>query len=150
MKKLLSVLTLSLLVSGACFASFPVKQSAQKTTTEATVAPKTVLDKKEIRKAERTEKLKARYNKKVTKLKNKLEKTSGDDPLIAKILAAVSVLFLPFGLHNWYLGRTKIALWQTLMVFPGFILLGIPALISWIWQIVDLIRLLINGELPSK
>ncbi|HEY8401046.1 MAG TPA: hypothetical protein VIK89_07290, partial [Cytophagaceae bacterium] len=68
---------------------------------------------------------------------------------VAIILALVSILFLPFGLHNWYLGRKKQALWQTLMVFPGFILLGIPALISWIWQVVDFIRLLINGELPN-
>jgi TM2 domain-containing membrane protein YozV len=65
---------------------------------------------------------------------------------IAIILAIVSVVFLPFGLHNWYLGRTKQALWQTLMVFPGFILI-LPLIASWIWQLVDLIKLLINGTL---
>jgi hypothetical protein len=80
---------------------------------------------------------------------NLAKKATGDDSTVAIILALVSILVLPFGLHNWYLGRKKQALWQTLMVFPGFILLGIPALISWIWQIVDFVRLLANGELPS-
>jgi len=70
--------------------------------------------------------------------------TEGKDGTIAIILAIVSVVFLPFGLHNWYLGRTKQALWQILLIFPFGILI-LPALASWIWQIVDLIRLLING-----
>lgn len=70
--------------------------------------------------------------------------TMGTDGTMAIVLALVSVLFLPFGLHNWYLGRNKQALWQTLMVFPGFILI-LPAIASWIWQVVDLIRLLSNG-----
>ncbi len=76
---------------------------------------------------------------------NEVELTSpaagADRRTVSIILALVSVLLLPFGLHNWYLGRKKQALWQTLMVFPGFLLI-LPPLASWIWQIVDLIRIL--------
>ena len=64
-----------------------------------------------------------------------------DRKTVSIILALVSVIFLPFALHNWYLGRKKQALWQTLLVIPGFILL-LPPLVSWIWQIVDTIRIL--------
>ena len=86
----------------------------------------------------------ARLAKKVAKIQAaKAEK--GDDNTIAIILALVSVLWLPFGLHNWYLGRKKQALWQTLLVVPGFILLLIPPLISWIWQLVDFFMLLGGG-----
>jgi TM2 domain-containing membrane protein YozV len=70
--------------------------------------------------------------------------TNASDGTVAIVLALVSVLLLPFGLHNWYLGRKKQALWQTLLVFPGFILI-IPALVSWVWQVIDLIRLLGSG-----
>ncbi len=70
--------------------------------------------------------------------------TATDKGTVAIILAVVSVLLLPFGLHNWYLGRTKQALWQTLLVIPGFILI-VPPLISWIWQIIDLVKLIMNG-----
>ena len=66
---------------------------------------------------------------------------TADRRTVAIILAFVSVLILPFGFHNWYLGRKKQALWQTLLVFPLGILL-LPALASWIWQIVDLVRIL--------
>jgi hypothetical protein len=66
------------------------------------------------------------------------------DKTVAIILAFVSVLILPFGLHNWYLGKKKRALWQTLMVIPGGILI-LPAVASWIWQLVDLIVLLAKG-----
>ncbi len=67
---------------------------------------------------------------------------SATDDNTALILAVVSVVLFPFALHNWYLGNTKKALWQSLMVFPGAFLLGIPALASWIWQLVDLIKML--------
>jgi len=67
---------------------------------------------------------------------------SSKDDTTALILAIVSVVVLPFGLHNWYLGNKKKALWQTLLVFPGVFLFGIPALASWIWQLVDLIKML--------
>jgi len=70
--------------------------------------------------------------------------TNGSNGTVAIVLGLVSVLFLPFGLHNWYLGRKKQALWQTLLVVPGFILI-IPPLISWVWQVIDVIHLLING-----
>lgn len=66
---------------------------------------------------------------------------AADRKTVSIILALVSVIFLPFALHNWYLGRNKQALWQTLLVIPGFILL-LPPLVSWIWQIVDTIRIL--------
>ncbi len=70
---------------------------------------------------------------------------TADRKTISIVLALVSVLLLPFGFHNWYLGRKKQALWQTLLVIPGFILF-IPPLISWVWQIVDTIRILANDS----
>jgi len=152
MKRILSVLALSLFVTSVSLASFPVKNSKENTTvvTKESTNDKSVTLTKEEKKAN---KVKARIEKKAmkadAKAAKKAAKAAGDDTTIAIILALVSVLLLPFAFHNWYLGRTKIALWQTLMVFPGIILLGIPALISWIWQIVDLVRLLVNGELPK-
>lgn len=68
----------------------------------------------------------------------------GNDSTIAIILGIVSVLFFPFALHNWYLGNTKKALWQCLMIFPGFILF-IPPLISWIWQLIDLVKIIMSA-----
>ena len=62
-----------------------------------------------------------------------------DRKTVSIILALVSVLLLPFGFHNWYLGRKNKALWQTILT-----LLVIPAVVSWIWQIVDTIRILSN------
>ncbi len=67
-----------------------------------------------------------------------------DRKTVSIILALVSVIFLPFGLHNWYLGRKKQALWQTLLTFPGAILI-LPLLVSWVWQLVDTIRI-ISGD----
>ncbi len=66
---------------------------------------------------------------------------AADRGTVAIILALVSVLLLPFGFHNWYLGRNKQALWQTLLVFPLGLLI-LPAIASWIWQVVDLVRIL--------
>lgn len=66
-----------------------------------------------------------------------------DRKTVSIILALVSVFLLPFGFHNWYLGRKNKALWQTLLTFPFGILI-IPAVVSWIWQIVDTIRILSN------
>ena len=62
-------------------------------------------------------------NLEVSKNTNTADKPAGSDGTIAIILAIVSVVFLPFGLHNWYLGRRKQALWQTLLVFPFGILI---------------------------
>ena len=139
MKHLLSILTLTLFLSGAAFASFPVKK--EKSKTEVTSIEQTAkMDKK-------TAKAEAKATKQVEKIQKVMEKAAakGDDPTVAIILALVSVIFFPFALHNWYLGKYKKALWQSLMVFPGFILLLIPLVISWIWQIVDLFMLLIEG-----
>lgn len=69
---------------------------------------------------------------------------AGDDKTMAIILALVSILILPFGLHNWYLGRKKQAIWQTVL---AVLLITMP--ISWIWQLVDLFTLLAKGEFPE-
>ena len=152
MKRQLLALTLSLLTASVTMASFPVKNSTKEVTVVVTeksdVAPAATVEKNTTENVKSVKK-EAKTQAKATKKALKAEaKTNGDDTMIAIILALVSVLFLPLGLHNWYLGRKKQALWQLLLVVPGFILL-LPPLISWIWQIVDLIRLLINGSLPS-
>jgi TM2 domain-containing membrane protein YozV len=152
MKQFLSVLALTFFVSSATFASFPVTNSSS-TNENSTVAPSKKAPKNsavDVKVEKKSNKAEVASPKNAEKVQAKLAKKAakGDNSTVAIILAVVSVLFLPFGLHNWYLGRTKQALWQTLLVFPGFILI-IPFFISWIWQIVDLIRLLINGELPS-
>ena len=131
MKKLFILLVVSTLCSGVSFASFQVKKSQNVVSSGSVAHNDAVSAKAEVSKE---------------KSAKSADKTQGGgkDGTVAIILAVVSVLFLPFGLHNWYLGRRKQALWQTLLVVPGFILL-VPPLASWIWQLVDLIRLLING-----
>ena len=115
-KLLLSILFVSVLSIGSSYASFPVTATNTLSTTTQ-----------------------------VSELNEDVEMTTpaaaAERRTVAIILAFVSVLLLPFGFHNWYLGRKKQALWQTLMVFPGFILI-IPPLVSWVWQIVDLVRIL--------
>lgn len=144
MKKVLLSALLSLAVVSTTFASFPVN-TAQDEITVSSEAKVEVSSKK----AAKAEKRQEKFNTKILKVQKKLEnkKAKGDDNTTAIILAVVSVLLLPLGLHNWYLGRKKQALWQTLLVIPGLILL-VPPLISWIWQIVDLVRLL-GGGLPE-
>lgn len=75
---------------------------------------------------------------KIKELKKSLKNVAGEDKSIAIILGLISVILLPFAFHNWYLGKKKKALWQTLMVFPGLILI-LPAIASWIWQLIDLV-----------
>jgi hypothetical protein len=118
MKRIIISLIAFLMFSGVSFAAFQVEPAQQ---TVVTVSA----NQKEAPKETST----------TTKEKN---------GTLAIVLGIVSVLLLPFGLHNWYLGRKKQALWQTLLVFPGFILI-IPALVSWVWQLIDLIKLLGNG-----
>ena len=142
MKQFLSVLALMAFMTSASFASFPVKDKKD-TKEETTVVATEQVEAEAVMVDEKASKL----ERKVAKIKNKISKKMegmGAGDTTAIILALVSVLLLPFGLHNWYLGRKKQALWQTLLVFPfGFLL--VTALISWIWQIVDLIRLLGDG-----
>ncbi len=115
-------------VASVSFASFPVKNSPNKTEKVATVETTKATTKAEKRMAKKAAKQKA---------------AGENSDMIAVVLAAISVLALPFGLHNWYLGENKKALWQTLLVVPGFILV-IPAIISWVWQLVDLITLIME------
>ena len=144
MKKFLSTLALLIYLTSVSFASFPVTTTNTKSNNTATSLKNTAKLEKKADKAE------ARIAKKVKKIQTKLAKkeSQGDNNTTAIILAIISVVLLPFGLHNWYLGRNKQALWQTLMVFPGLLLFGVPAVISWIWQIVDLVRI-IGGTLPQ-
>ena len=118
-KLFLSILFVAVTSITASYASFPVTQTAS--TTQGT----TVESENE--------------------LSSPAAAAAADRKTVSIILALVSVLLLPFGLHNWYLGRKKQALWQTLLVIPGFILI-IPPLVSWIWQIVDLVRILTNDS----
>ncbi len=138
MKKLIFGLTVCFTLLGTVsYASFPVENSKSATIVEESSSQKEITSTEHINTAD--------FNKNIDELA-KVKATKGDDKkLIAIILGLVSVLLLPFAFHNWYLKKNKKALWQTLMVFPGFILLGLPALASWIWQIVDLIKILING-----
>ncbi len=149
MKQILSTLVLLMFMAGASFASFPVNKNANSNESTAVEANEIDSEKSEIA-VEKKSKLEKKIDKIAAKIQKKVMPAAegGDkDITVAIILALVSVLVLPFGLHNWYLGRKKQALWQTLLVFPFGILL-VTALISWIWQIVDLIRLLADGSLP--
>ena len=143
MKKFLSSLALVTILTSVSFASFPVTNFSPEESSTTVSANKSAKAEKKAEKAE------ARITKKVKKIQAKLEKKAekGSEDTTAIVLALISVLLLPIGLHNWYLGRKKQALWQTLLFIPGFILI-IPAIISWIWQIVDLFRLL-SGNLPQ-
>ncbi len=58
----------------------------------------------------------------------------------ALILAAVD-LFLPIGLQRYYLGYTTIGIIMTVLTITG-----IGLLISWLWTLIDLIRIA-NGSL---
>lgn len=149
MKKFLSILALILVVSSASFASLNVKDLSSENATVA-AADRSEKPKVNERREKRALAAQEKYNQKIEKIKGILAKkeANGDNMTVALILNIISVLILPFGLHNWYLGRTKQALWQTLLVFPLGILI-LPAIASWIWQIVDLIRLIVNGELPN-
>lgn len=118
-KLFLTMLILSLAATTS-YASFPV--STYSTTTNTSVSEDTVEEKVTL----------------------SSPAAKADRQTVAIILALVSVILLPFGLHNWYLGRKKQALWQTLLVIPGFILI-LPPLVSWIWQIIDTIRI-ISGD----
>jgi TM2 domain-containing membrane protein YozV len=138
MKKTIALLVFALTFTGMTFASFHVEKSNKVNNSNTIVVENEV-----------SEIATSISESSVAMATNPSDDTSkpAKNPTVAIILALVSVIFLPFGLHNWYLGRTKQALWQTLMVFPGFILLFLPLIASWIWQLVDLIMLLINGTL---
>ena len=82
------------------------------------------------------------FEKIVDKVKGNTD-SKDKDPKIALILGLVSIIFFPFALHNWYLGNKKKALWQTLLIFPFGILI-LPAIVSWVWQLIDVIGLLIG------
>jgi len=64
------------------------------------------------------------------------------DKRVAILLACAS-LILPLGWHNWYLSRRYQAILQVLLTV---MVITLP--ISWIWQLVDLIRLIVKGRLP--
>ncbi|MEQ9582157.1 MAG: TM2 domain-containing protein [Arenibacter sp.] len=145
MKQILSTLVLVIFMAGASFASFPVNKSSNSNESTAVEANEIDSEKSEIA-VEKKSKLEKKIDKLAAKIQKKVSPAAegGDkDMTVAIILALVSVIILPIGLHNWYLGRNKQALWQTILF-----LLIITSPISWIWQIVDLIRLLVNGSLP--
>ncbi len=59
----------------------------------------------------------------------------------AFILALISVFVLPIGLHRFYLGYKKDGIFMLVLT-----LTGIGAIVSWIWSIIDLIKI-IDGTL---
>lgn len=141
MKHLLSVVVMMVFLASTSFASFPVKKSDSDNKATEVVSEQDAVDNaKESKITKRIQKVAAKVQKKIAAA----AEGQGAGDTTAIILALVSVIFLPLGLHNWYLGRKKQALWQTLLVFPFGILI-VTALISWIWQIIDLIRLLGDG-----
>ena len=81
--------------------------------------------------------------------------SGGKSHLLALILALVSLLVLVgFGLHRFYLGYTRIGIWQILLTLAGvalaFITVGFILLaIVWIWTLIDVIRI-ITGDLQPK
>lgn len=141
MKRLIIVLFVSVFCAGMSLASFQVKKSQNETTTNSIEQVESDVITAPVS-AEMSEVSVISDEPAVNEPEGAAKE--GTDGTVAIILALVSVLLLPFGLHNWYLGRRKQALWQTLLVVPGFILL-VPPLISWVWQLIDLIRLLISG-----
>lgn len=145
MKKTFILLLIASLCSGVSFASFQVKKS-QKDAGTSTIAVENSQNDMNSASVTQINGVSENVEVSIEKTANTKDanKTKGDDGTIAIVLAVVSVLFLPFGLHNWYLGRTKQALWQTLLVVPFGILI-LPAVASWLWQLIDLIRLLASG-----
>lgn len=145
MKKSLTLFVIFALSTGISFASFQVKKQ------QKNVNPNSVtVEKAQVETS--TPHINEVSEIPVIKTDDALVNSEGEtnssddskDKTVAIILAFVSVLILPLGLHNWYLGKTKRALWQTLMVIPGAILI-LPAVASWIWQFIDLIVLLAKG-----
>ncbi len=65
-----------------------------------------------------------------------------------QIIAAVLCFFFgTFGVHNFYLGRRKPAIWQLVLTLVGIltsvIVIGLVILLAvWIWSIIDLIKIL--------
>lgn len=143
MKHFVLVFFLSLFATSVTFASFPVKKSSNKKETITAVTSESTANasKKETKANKKIEKRLAKAQKKAAK---KAAKNAGDDNTVAIILAVLSVVFLPVSFHNWYLGNKNKALWQTLLFFPGFILI-IPAIVSWVWQVIDLFQLIANS-----
>ena len=127
-------LFLSVFTAGVTLASFPVEKPNHNTEKVSTISEK---------KAKKIEKANEKMEKKVAKLKAKIEKKAakqkanrgGGNDMVLLVLAAIS-LFIPFAWHNWYLERYQKALIQTILT-----LLVVTALISWIWQIVDFVRI---------
>jgi TM2 domain-containing membrane protein YozV len=59
----------------------------------------------------------------------------------AFILALIGVLLLPIGLHRFYLGYKSTGIIMLILT-----LTGIGAIITWIWTLIDLFKI-INGSL---
>lgn len=149
MKKTVITLVFLTLFSGLSFASFQVKKKANDVTANPVENVKedlqsdseTVID-------EKLSDFSNESNSPVIESidTNSDKNSSGDEYYIAIALAVISLLVFPFGLHNWYLGRKRQALIQTLLTFPGIILV-IPFIISWVWQLIDLLTLITEGSL---
>lgn len=72
--------------------------------------------------------------------------TSNKEKLVAGLLA----IFLgQLGIHNFYLGYTKKAVAQLLICLLGSWMFGLGPAVSWIWAIVEGIKIF-QGEIPDS
>lgn len=60
----------------------------------------------------------------------------------------LALLFGTLGIHNFYLGRTSVAIIQLLLTIVGSLLFGVGIVISFIWSFIEAI-LIFMGKLDD-
>ena len=69
---------------------------------------------------------------------------TGKRRFTAFVLALIGVLAIPIGLHRFYLGYKKTGIFMLILT-----LTGIGAIVSWIWTVIDLIKIMDGTLKPA-